>query len=598
VTTTALDSVIAQLAATGPCGTTFLTGAGISMEPPSSLPSAWVLTRHAFDLFFARGSHNAFDLVMDHQAKLDWIAEHPCDRDRNPPGTRLPRLETILGVADGVLGAHRALRILDSLRTVPPNRQHRFFAHHLRAGGGHITANFDDCIERALEQLGAPSSALDQIHHFHGSVRDDPDHGTLGATLARIQGGFTAREQDAFTEALLRGRVLVVVGYSGSDFFDVDPLLEHLPAASLTGRSVVWVNHGQHPDWHLTTPEPRALQLLARAGARTTLLCGQTADFLAALADAWALPALEPLGAPTTWQPHVDVEPHERTRATLTLYRTLGLVGQVASMLNDDATTSACTPAELRWARSEVLWEQGRWGDLRKLWQHHPLPVGVAPEDRLERIGAGLWVQGRLLPAYLWLRHHRRRAETAKAALLLAETEGRTLEHLALIPGLDPLTRRLIRGYLRESAALPTHPDIQARRRLHDLSTSLEALAGGSPRQGPGVQRDQDWYSQAGSLLGYLNYEHRLLRDTFDPDAKPAALSDAYRTSMARYRAIGSTAGALRAQLLPGAERVFTAREYLANLLGLQYGPLHRARLAARFCLVRALYLLRRRDGA
>ena len=68
------------------------------------------------------------------------------------------------------------LRDLLSDLDAPPNDLHQFFAAQLRAGGGHITANFDTCIERAasVTALGCGSGSFDEERQL------------LAETLARV----------------------------------------------------------------------------------------------------------------------------------------------------------------------------------------------------------------------------------------------------------------------------------------------------------------------------------------------------------------------------------------------------------------------------
>jgi hypothetical protein len=591
VSTNALYQTIRPLASAGPAAVTCWTGAGVSMDGPSCLPSAWSLTKHVFSLFFAP---DTFDTVMGHHADINWNTRQLCDL---PPAngaahtvsTRLPRLETVLGVADRVLDDHRALRILDDLRTVPPNRLHEFFAEHLHFGGRHVTANFDDCVERAHQQAYGNPPDPDTLFHFHGSVQDDPNHGTLGATLSRIEKGFEGNVAKRLEAALTRTPFLVVAGYSGGDFFDVDVTLSQLPAGALAGLHVVWLNHGTHPDWHIVTGDrPGMVRLLEQAGATVSVLCGTTAEFFDTLAAEWGSTPLKPVRPGTPWSPQVAATEAEKSAATLLLYRELGLMKGIEAVLADTTMSSHCTPADLRWARSELLWEQGRYRDLRKLWAPITVPDGVTAAHRVERIGATLWVQGRLIPAYVWLRWHPERS-TIKNQPALLETEGRVIEHMARVPGLRALAKALIPSYVRCLKNLSAAGGTD-HRKLDDLHTSLDALLSGTPRSDQHSTSSRSWFSETGSLLGYLNFHHRNLRDSYDPTTKHTQLRRAYVESQTFYDSIGSVAGRVRAHLLPGAEKVFTLRECVAGLFAVQYGWVHRARLGARFAVLRTRF--------
>ncbi|MFD9584881.1 SIR2 family protein [Streptomyces sp. NPDC059980] len=589
-----LHRTIGPLAVAGPAAVTCWTGAGVSMDGPSCLPSAWRLTEHVFSLFFAPDS---FATVMKHHAAIEWSTLPLCgiptaNGAANAPSTRLPRLETVLGVADRALDDHRAFRILDDLRTVPSNRVHQFFAEHLHLGGSHITANFDDCIERAYQHAYGTAPDPERVFHFHGSVQDDPNHGTLGATLSRIEKGFEEKTAEQLRQGLTRTPFLIVAGYSGGDFFDVDVTLNQLAASALTGLQVVWLNHASHPDWHVVTGElPGMVRLLEQAGATVTVLCGVTADFFNTLATAWGSTPLAPVSPGTAWNPQVMATEAEKAAATLLLYRELGLMKGIEAVLADDTMAPHCPPADLRWARSELLWEQGRYRDLRRLWAHDAAPEGVTPAQRVERIGATLWVQGRLIPAYAWLRWHRERSHLKDDPALL-ETEGRVIEHMGRVPGMRTLAKALIPSYAHLLVELRNTSKGTESKKLDDVHTSLESLLTGTSRSEQHSTSSRSWFSETGSLLGYLNFHHRQLRDSYDESTKPAQLRRAYTKSQAFYESIGSVAGKARAHLLPGAEKVFTLQEYAQGLFAVQYGWIHRARLGARFAALRTRFRL------
>lgn len=233
---------------------TVLSGAGVSIEGPSCLPSGAALTRRAFDGFFLPGT---LEVLCHRHEAVGWHDASPCPRDASaPPRVRLPRLETVLGVAARVYGPDAIDQVLVDVATAEPNRLHHFFAEHLAAGGDHLTANFDTCVERAgrVRSLGWPESDL---LHFHRAIGGREP---LGATLAEIESGFTGDVATRFTTLLGKRPVLLVAGYSGSDFFDVNALVARLPAGSLTRLRVVWLWHSDHDPHLVSVPVPPADQ--------------------------------------------------------------------------------------------------------------------------------------------------------------------------------------------------------------------------------------------------------------------------------------------------------------------------------------------------
>jgi hypothetical protein len=114
---------------------------------------------------------------------------------------------------------------LSDLATASPNAHRAFFAEHLAAGGRHITANFDTCIERATP--GSRPPRTERPVHFHGELdidRSREDLEALGGWLSVIENGLPEAMQDQLDEILAGGDVqaLVFVGYSGSDFFHAE----------------------------------------------------------------------------------------------------------------------------------------------------------------------------------------------------------------------------------------------------------------------------------------------------------------------------------------------------------------------------------------
>jgi hypothetical protein len=300
-----------------------------------------------------------------------------------------PRLETVLDVVRRVHGHDALADVLCDLRSAPPNGLHQFFANHVARGGRHVTANFDTCIEQA----GGSG-----IIHFHGDFSGGIDG--LGATLALIQRGFPAELELVLGEALDAATAVVVVGYSGSDAFDVEPFLRRLRDASLRRRMFVWLRY---------TPGPPALrrsddERIARhfdAVAHTDIDCvevsGEPAQTLAALADGWRVPfAIDAAPCAASWTPTVAVDDERRRRASLELAATMGLHQEVTRLL---APREARDPDEWRTA-AQTAWAQGRDHEARAIWRRTLAGDDAIARARLdERVGATLWIEGRLLRA-------------------------------------------------------------------------------------------------------------------------------------------------------------------------------------------------------
>ncbi|WP_344412151.1 hypothetical protein [Amycolatopsis minnesotensis] len=562
------------LISTAPEDVTVLSGAGISVEGPSSLPTGWELTERIFTAYFPPGTLNR---VLSAHLDIGWNVTPPCPDD--PPGTdaRPPRLETVLGV---VARAHGGRAVDDSVADVAraaSNRLHRFLAHHVARGGINLTANFDLCIEKAIAAHGhAPG--MDRILHFHGST--GPRGGVLGATLERIEKGFPPDLANRFITGLRARPALLVLGYSGSDFFDVDVAVHSLAADGLAGMRVLWLLHSTHAPHFVTADKdlPPLVTGLRRAGAQVDLLCGPTSFVLDLLGRGWGFPPLGDAEARRPSPPVITVDDSLREVAALELFLEIGVFTQVRKML---ATPPAkASPALVRSATSATLWELGRWNDLRQYWRRVRPATAEERIQRLERIGATWWVQGRLVPAYLWLTWHRRHAD-GEAKQVLAETEGRVLEHMLRTPDLAWFARPVAKRLL-DVLEVPTQAaGVRPYRTRSDLRSSLEHAIAGSARDDH-ASVSSEWFGQAGSLLAWITYRHRTLRDTYHPSVDVAELNARYRKLRDQYSALGSFSGALRTVLLPGAERVFTTREVLNDLRRLQHAPWHRIRILVR----------------
>jgi hypothetical protein len=577
-----------------PASVAMLSGAGVSIEGPASLPTGWQLTQRVFNAFFLPRS---LATVLDHHSKVGWRMQKPGADPGAPPEPRPPRLETVLGVVAAVYGDAAVTAVLGDIRAARPNRLHRFFAGHLAQGGRHITANFDGCIEVAADRDYPGWDARGRLLHFHGSFLDDPSGKTLGATLARIQGGFTDLVAAQFRNLFPASGVLVVTGYSGSDFFDVDAAVSAMSPGSLTGLRVIWVAHDDLPWRPVNLPkEPEAYETkiaevppltmhLRRAGAQVEIFCGPTIEFIGLLAARWGLSTL---GAPeprTPWDQVLSADPGKRGAATFMLYRELGLHGEIGDMLRS-GPPAGVDPREVWLARSELLWEQGRYGTLRRAWLRGAVPPELPAAMRNERVGACLWVQGRLLPAYLWLTWHRRHCTDEAGRLMLAETEGRVIEHMARTE-LRWLARRLAPGLIRDLGKTDQRAGVNLYRRRNDLASSLLAITG-HPRPPTEARTSNEWFTEAGNLASALNYRHRHYRDIYsDKAAEDNELANRYRELQRQFTSIGAPADALAAHRLPRAEQIFTTGEVIRGLSKIQYGWWHRIRILSRFVVRR-----------
>jgi len=227
---------------------TFLVGAGISMDPPSNVPSARMFVR---DLFNYYAPENEIDTL----SKIDSL-----------------RYEFLVEKIQNLFDEELAfLSYLDWV--TEPNANHLYLANMILRYNYVITTNFDYLIEIALKgQVGAytvyspiykkimPIITKDDyeknvrfkypIVKIHGSKRDYlTGRDTADSLITTISALGRDREKGKtfaiepfkrkLIDSITEGRDLVVMGYSGSDDFDISPLLKELT----TVKRIIWIDH-------------------------------------------------------------------------------------------------------------------------------------------------------------------------------------------------------------------------------------------------------------------------------------------------------------------------------------------------------------------
>jgi tetratricopeptide (TPR) repeat protein len=229
---------------------TFLIGAGCSIDPPSSLAAGRQMMGAI--IRYASPESEAPKLLALDDLRFEAL------------------VETFRDVLD------RDLRLLDYFGECDrPNLHHLFLAEMLQKGNFVVTTNFDFLIEHALlragvdrrnvipvitqgdylqfddpQRLAAEGKYL--VVKVHGSTRNViTNENTRESLIATIQAfgvgkeGVSVFQVEPFKQRLLESlffdRTLVVLGYSGSDDFDVVPTLAQLRHL----RKIVWINHAR-----------------------------------------------------------------------------------------------------------------------------------------------------------------------------------------------------------------------------------------------------------------------------------------------------------------------------------------------------------------
>jgi len=219
-------------------------GAGISAQAPASLPTA-IRFLQAF-----------YDVCLPRSCDRTRLFPDPSPYAAMRPQSGALRFEAAMGVVQHRFD--RELDLLDVFAASRANQNHRCLDELSRRGALIITTNFDTLIEDSNDRSRYTVRAADrdfedvpaevrgrEVWHLHGVVSD------RDTIVASVRDCWKSRDlfrlDRAKGEALARvlaKRDLLVVGYSGSDDFDIAPALESAPSE----RRVVWVHHtpGEH----------------------------------------------------------------------------------------------------------------------------------------------------------------------------------------------------------------------------------------------------------------------------------------------------------------------------------------------------------------
>ncbi len=230
---------------------TFLVGAGCSADPPSCLPMGHTMMEAIIKYTCAESEiKKLLNLVESRKLRFEWLMEIISDN------------------------LDKEFKIIDYYSQCnKPNLQHFFLADMIRKGQFIMTTNFDFLIEYALLQSGVPNDEIIPIitkkdfeksnnllklfeegkmaiFKIHGSTRNlitnEDTRSSLIATiraLGKNKEGMNIFHVEPFKRPLFDNitfeRSLVVMGYSGSDDFDIIPTLKSLRNL----RSLIWINH-------------------------------------------------------------------------------------------------------------------------------------------------------------------------------------------------------------------------------------------------------------------------------------------------------------------------------------------------------------------
>ncbi len=324
------------------------------MDPPSSLPSGYRLTKEIVEAFCLPNTWKTVTSLL-RQAKIT---------DSIGNTKAIPRLEAVLGNVVSILG-YRTLSCFSSLFSPTPNFLHNFFAEHIAFGGNHITLNLDLGIQTALKNLHAgrsyseftPVNVTDDINpniitpwifHLHGKFGDE--YSDLGLTFENIAKGLTDRVRHFILGTIINAKTIIFAGYSGSDVFDVNPFFNRLVSQyNFTGKHVIWIDHTtggfEVIPYNQSSRRFKIMDALCQCNATTYICNGQTKYFFEELRNHWGFSAPDP-PIPYASVPSFDKNILEWQKSLITakLFVSMGIGNESLQSMGDQSSLVSIYP--------------------------------------------------------------------------------------------------------------------------------------------------------------------------------------------------------------------------------------------------------------
>jgi len=213
-----------------PNNTIILCGAGISMNAPTSLPTVYKFLEDIirFCCEDSAAAAEIYNAVKTSNINYKSVS---------------PRFEVLIEYIKNAFDENLEIANVFSSKTF--NETHLFIAELLSLGASVITTNFDCCIENACEfnkikyskyiftgqhhDLPKLPSLHKSIIKIHGSI-EQSNRGLLVMTLSALsktKNGFNGfSDWKNYFLKLCENKTALILGYSGSDDFDITPLLK------------------------------------------------------------------------------------------------------------------------------------------------------------------------------------------------------------------------------------------------------------------------------------------------------------------------------------------------------------------------------------
>lgn len=196
----------------------FFTGAGISCDPPSSLPLANEVKLALIDAICKEGKKTSINQFYKYyQKKIEEYLKN----------ILMESVFEIIRLRSEELDVIKMIKKIFS--TEKTNRNHIFLSRLLKKGCNVITSNFDILIEKA-------SNFKKKILHLHGLLDDSEYPESLIATLNRVGQGLSKELWERLEKAL-KNKIVIFIGWSDNDI-DITPILFLSDI-----KRVYWIDH-------------------------------------------------------------------------------------------------------------------------------------------------------------------------------------------------------------------------------------------------------------------------------------------------------------------------------------------------------------------
>ncbi|MBF0518256.1 MAG: SIR2 family protein [Nitrospirae bacterium] len=206
--------------------------------------------------------------IFDIWGKANNLVKYP--NVTSPLGVA-PRLESVLGEIDNLQAKtnncdFNFMEGFNSFLNAPYNEKHLHIAHLITLGADVISTNFDYCVQKAYSSIEGDNDYLvrydvDNISYFKSKGKINSGtlwhiHGVaenirnLGATIRVIKDGLNIKFQEYLEKRLHDGCALIFLGYSLSDYFDVNMYFTSKQNNIFKNSFMAFVQHtgSQFPD--------------------------------------------------------------------------------------------------------------------------------------------------------------------------------------------------------------------------------------------------------------------------------------------------------------------------------------------------------------